>query len=180
MKRINPIVALLIIICLASGLLLLQEDTPQAEGVDSKTTLKNTHGSATVAEADTPPPVEQEMTFRVMGLNAKASSVYVAVFESEAGFPNSELSSNTRVISATEDQVRFSLALRQNQPFAIAVFQDIDGNGKLSKNGIGIPTEPYGFSNNARGLLGPPAFSQAVFTMSNHPDHAEPMEIRLR
>ena len=63
----------------------------------------------TIAEADTPPAVEQEMTFSVTGLNAKASSVYVAVFESEAGFPNSELSSNTRVISATEDQVRFSL-----------------------------------------------------------------------
>ena len=102
------------------------------------------------------------------------------IFESEAGFPKSELSSQTTVVPSTEGQIRFSLELPRNQPVAIAVFQDLDGNGTLSKNQIGIPTEPYGFSNNARGLLGPPSFRQAVFTISDGRDRAEAMEIKVR
>ncbi|MBC7964408.1 MAG: DUF2141 domain-containing protein [Fuerstia sp.] len=180
MKRINPVILLLAIIGLAGGFLLLQEDQPQASDSDPRTTPKDTSGTASVAQAESTNPEMQEITFTVMGLTAKTSSVCVAVFESEAGFPKSELSSKTTVVSATEDQVRFSLELPRNQPVAIAVFQDIDGNGTLSKNQIGIPTEPYGFSNNARGLLGPPSFSQAVFTINGDHDPAEPIEINVR
>ena len=31
---------------------------------------------------------------------------------------------------------------------------------------LGVPTEPYGFSNNARGFLGPPAFKKAVMQVN--------------
>ena len=157
-----------------------QADTPPAVGVDSKTTLMSASGSETGTSAETIPAVGQEHKFCVIGLTPKTSSVFVAVFESEAGFPKSELSSKTTVVSTTEGQVRFSLELPQNQPIAIAVFQDIDGNGTLSKNQIGIPTEPYGFSNNARGLLGPPSFSQAVFKISDDYDRDELIEIKVR
>ena len=153
---------------------------PQADSDKSRTTHKSTGDSATMDSAESSLPVEQDVTFCVKGLTAKASSVYVAVFESEAGFPNSELSSETIVVATTGDQGQFSLELRQNQPVAIAVFQDIDGNGKLSKNAIGIPIEPYGFSNNARSLLGPPSFEQAMFTISDHRDRVEPIEINVR
>ena len=216
MKRINPVIVLLMITGLASGFLLLhdsilpqpvgsgqtqnaplttksaiagasspaatslQEDTPSTVGIDSEKTLKSASGTVTGASAEITPAVGQEVTFCVMGLTLKKSSVCVAVFESEAGFPKSELSSKTTVVSATEGQVRISLELPQNQPVAIAVFQDIDGNGKLSKNQIGIPTEPYGFSNNARGLLGPPSFDQAMFTINNDRGYAEPIEIKVR
>jgi uncharacterized protein (DUF2141 family) len=36
-------------------------------------------------------------------------------------------------------------------------------NGKLDTNRLGIPTEGYGFSNNARNLFGPPSFAAASF-----------------
>jgi uncharacterized protein (DUF2141 family) len=36
-------------------------------------------------------------------------------------------------------------------------------NGKLDTNFLGIPKEGYGFSNGAKGLLGPPSFSDASF-----------------
>jgi uncharacterized protein (DUF2141 family) len=193
MKRINPVFVLLTLIGLSSGFLLiqdsmLQEETATAARVDSKTTarldskstLLSANDSVTSASADTTPAEGQEQMFCVIGLKAKSSSVYVAVFESEAGFPRSELSSKTTIVSATEDQVRFSLELPRNQPVAIAVFQDIDGNGRLSKNQFGIPTEPYGFSNNARGLLGPPSFSQAVFTIGNDREPGQPIEISVQ
>ncbi|MBL7981411.1 MAG: DUF2141 domain-containing protein [Flavobacteriales bacterium] len=47
--------------------------------------------------------------------------------------------------------------------YAIKAFHDIDRNGKLDTNFMGIPKEPYGFSNDAMGTFGPPSFEQAAF-----------------
>jgi uncharacterized protein (DUF2141 family) len=45
--------------------------------------------------------------------------------------------------------------------YAISMFVDENSNGKMDTNAIGIPSEPYGFSNDASGNFGPPSFEQA-------------------
>ncbi|MCI4668975.1 MAG: DUF2141 domain-containing protein [Bacteroidia bacterium] len=45
--------------------------------------------------------------------------------------------------------------------YAFVAFHDIDGNQKLKSNLVGYPTEPIGFSRDAKMRLGPPAFSDA-------------------
>jgi uncharacterized protein (DUF2141 family) len=50
--------------------------------------------------------------------------------------------------------------------YAIILFHDENGNGKIDKNALGVPTEPYGFSNNVQGFLAPPAFSKAVMQIT--------------
>lgn len=54
------------------------------------------------------------------------------------------------------------LRLRNVKPgsYAIAVFHDTNGNGKLDRNFIGLPSEPYGFSNDV-GRRGAPNFEAA-------------------
>ena len=50
--------------------------------------------------------------------------------------------------------------------YAVGVFHDVDGNQALSKNFLGIPEEPFGFSNNVRGRFGPPSFMEASFSLT--------------
>jgi uncharacterized protein (DUF2141 family) len=54
------------------------------------------------------------------------------------------------------------LRLRNVKPgtYAIAVFHDRNGNGKLDRSFIGLPSEPYGFSNDV-GRRGAPSFEAA-------------------
>ncbi len=47
--------------------------------------------------------------------------------------------------------------------YAVALFQDTKGTGKLESNFFGVPTVPYGFSNNASGGLRAPGFDAAAF-----------------
>lgn len=65
---------------------------------------------------------------------------------------------------AASGQVTVQLTGLPDGPLAISLFQDTNANGKLDSNAMGMPTEPYGFSNNAAGNFGPPTFEQAVFT----------------
>lgn len=48
--------------------------------------------------------------------------------------------------------------------YAVMAYHDRNANGRLDTLPIGLPTEPYGFSNDARGMFGPPSWSAAAFT----------------
>jgi len=54
------------------------------------------------------------------------------------------------------------LRVRNVKPgaYSIAVFHDHNGNGKHNRSFIGLPSEPYGFSNDV-GRRGPPSFEAA-------------------
>ncbi len=47
--------------------------------------------------------------------------------------------------------------------YALVVLHDENMNARADYNWIGLPKEGYGFSNDARGTLGAPSFSQASF-----------------
>jgi uncharacterized protein (DUF2141 family) len=51
--------------------------------------------------------------------------------------------------------------------YAAIAFHDENRNGKLDKNFLGVPAEPYGFSNSARGFLGPPTFRDAAVVLGD-------------
>ncbi|WP_152616722.1 DUF2141 domain-containing protein [Flavihumibacter solisilvae] len=61
--------------------------------------------------------------------------------------------------------------------YAIAVFIDANGNGKLDKGMFGIPKENYGFSNNIYPATRAATFQEASFEVG---DHAETINIRLK
>lgn len=50
--------------------------------------------------------------------------------------------------------------------YAVAVFQDLDGDGRLGKSALGMPLEPYGFSRNAAGVAGPPGFDAIAVSVA--------------
>lgn len=51
--------------------------------------------------------------------------------------------------------------------YAIAAYHDVNGNQKVDKVPIvGLPMEPYGFSNDARGQFGPPSFGKSAFEVN--------------
>jgi len=49
--------------------------------------------------------------------------------------------------------------------WAVLSYQDENDNGKLDRNVLGIPKEPYAFSRDARGRFGPPSFEDAAFEL---------------
>ena len=52
--------------------------------------------------------------------------------------------------------------------YAIRYFHDENMNGNLDTNKMGIPTEGYGFSNNAYGLFGPKPFKEWLFDLNEN------------
>ncbi len=91
--------------------------------------------------------------------------LYLAVFDRSDSFMDKAVYSIIEKINS--NQVVLDILLEDGD-YAISIFQDLNGNGELDTNFIGIPTEPYGFSNNARGRFGPPNYEDCVFNLSGN------------
>lgn len=102
-------------------------------------------------------------------------SVIIKGFESDAGKCRFALD-NSETVYESEDSVWIGKNLPiQNKEvvvtidslkygvYAIRVYQDKNKNDKLDTDILGIPTENYGFSNNASGWFGPPSWDKAKF-----------------
>ena len=50
--------------------------------------------------------------------------------------------------------------------YALRAFHDVNGDGEMNANPFGMPTEPFGFSNNAVGNMGPASWARANFAVS--------------
>ena len=73
--------------------------------------------------------------------------------------------SDGRVTPAKKGGVSVTFDNVPEGEYAISMYVDENNNGKLDANAIGIPIEPYAFSNDASGAFGPPSFEQAKFVV---------------
>jgi uncharacterized protein (DUF2141 family) len=69
-------------------------------------------------------------------------------------------------IGITGNRIVKTLVLLYGE-YAVKVFHDENGNGELDKGILGIPEEAYGFSNDARGSMGPPEYEKAAFRLDS-------------
>ena len=102
---------------------------------------------------------------KVLNIRNSTGTVACALFESPVGFPAEYLhfATNIMVIKVRDAQARCDFEDIPPGAYALAVVHDENMNGKLDTNRLGIPTEGYGFSNEAKALLGAPSFSATRF-----------------
>ena len=102
---------------------------------------------------------------KILNIRNSTGTVACALFESPEGFPHEYLhfATNIMIIKIRKSQARCDFEDIPPGTYAMAVVHDENMNGKLDTNWMGIPTEGYGFSNDARGVLGAPTFSAASF-----------------
>jgi uncharacterized protein (DUF2141 family) len=102
---------------------------------------------------------------QILNIRNSTGTVDCALFDAPEGFPIEVLRSatNVMVIKVRHTQARCDFADIPPGTYALAVIHDENMNGKLDTISLGIPTEGYGFSNDAKGSLGAPSFSAASF-----------------
>ena len=61
-------------------------------------------------------------------------------------------------VPARAGTTRVCLFLPSTGTWGLAVYHDVNGNRSFNRTRVGLPAEPYGFSNNPRVLFGLPSF----------------------
>ena len=99
-------------------------------------------------------------------------TIYLAIYDNSTSFDqdnqNKNINKNRWVKSIVEvvnkNNFTKNVELKKGV-YAISLFVDSNDNKIIDKNFLGIPTEQYGFSNNATGFLGSPSFKDASFNL---------------
>ncbi len=114
-----------------------------------------------------------KLTLNVAGIKKLQGSLYVAVYNQETGWLKDEGSVRQEIIPITQNRQTLQFDLPPGQ-YAVQAFQDVNGNGKLDMRWLPPgPSEPWGVSNNRTDRIGPPRYSDAVFSL------AQPLEVDL-
>ena len=107
-----------------------------------------------------------DLTIEVNLPSDRQGTVMVAVFDKAEGFPRGT-ALRTALAQPVKGKASLQLADLPKGEYAVTAFLDENSNTRLDANLFGIPTELYGFSRNARGLVGPPPFADAAFRVED-------------
>ena len=109
-------------------------------------------------------PVEtSSVTVVVSSLVSTTSTVKLYFYNTRAGFLKSGKWAFSRSVNP-EGKRAFTLPVDLPRgEWAVAITQDMNNNNKIDKNFLGIPTEPYAFSNNIRPTVAAPEFDECKF-----------------
>ena len=116
-----------------------------------------------------------DLKVEIRSTSSKEGSVNIALFDASSQFPAKPIAA--RKISAAERPLVAIFTNLKPGTYAISAFHDGNANGVLDKNLLGLPTEKYGFSRGARGMMGPPRFDDAAFAVG-HDHHAIIIDLR--
>lgn len=144
-----------------------ERETPKPEAIAAKVSevgARRADGVATSQAQQTSTDAVVELN--VTGLKSKQGTLKVAVFDKVDGFPDhTEAEYTVEFLLAEQDT--FQLDALPPGDYSIAAYHDKNSDGKMNKGAFGIPSESYGFSNNARGTFGPPKFSAATIQLQS-------------
>lgn len=121
-----------------------------------------------VAAAPVPPAPAADtatLTVKVTHISPKGGEISLALYTA-ANYDDDDHPTLSRDVPA--DPAGTTIVIDGLKPgvYAIKMMQDINGNGKFDTSWLGLPLEPYGFSNNAKPFLSAPSFDSTKFTVT--------------
>ena len=115
----------------------------------------------------------------IAGVRSDAGELLIGVYADSEGFRHAIANATkvglmvdpSRVIGvamrAASGSQQIILAQLHPGRYAVIVIHDENDSGGLDVNMMGVPTEGYGFSNDAHGFLSAPAFEAAAITVGD-------------
>jgi uncharacterized protein (DUF2141 family) len=134
-----------------------QTDTVAVSGSKADTSVVRETQHATRHDAQIP------LTLIIKNFRTPKGSVVVGLYGTDNKFPNPKDQLKEYRFTPHDNKLTATIADQKFGTYALAIYQDVNGNGKIDKNLIGIPTEPYAFSQNYIPRTKAPNFDDCKF-----------------
>jgi uncharacterized protein (DUF2141 family) len=108
---------------------------------------------------------EANIKLNISGIKNLKGNLKIAIYDKPENFLQETHLFQAKILKIDKPQITTYFDNIPSGNYAISIYQDINKNNKLDTNIFGIPEEPYGFSNNAKGSFGPPSFKESQFSI---------------
>lgn len=106
-----------------------------------------------------------ELIIDVQGITETTGSLLIGIYDQSDLFPKDGKAMRELVVPVDAKQVRFTVGDLAEGTYAVALCHDVNNDGEFNTNFVGMPLEPYGFSNNVKPTLRAPSFESASFEL---------------
>lgn len=100
----------------------------------------------------------------VSGFGNSQGTLYGVLYD-KAGYLKNKLQVKNIKVEKSTEPYSFTFDGLEKGSYAVVMLLDENGNGKTDMDGMGMPTEMIGFSNNAPCSYGPPAFQDTEVSL---------------
>ncbi len=114
--------------------------------------------------SDTAPAV---LTIKVENVSAKGGLVQIALYDRNSYDGHGQMPVASLAVEAHAPETVVTLPSVKPGVYAVKMFQDIGKTGAFATSALGLPEEPYGFSNDAPPLFDQPSFDATKFNLIN-------------
>ncbi len=152
--HLEIIMQFLDLVCIATVAALAATGTARAQSVPA----------AAPAPVSATAAVPGTLSLTFTGIEAKQGRILIALYD-EAGWSGGR-PVRAETVEVTDASASVAIAGLPAGRYGIKAFHDVNGNGRMDTNPFGMPTEPFAFSNDARGRMGPAAWADATFTVA--------------
>ncbi|MEM7458757.1 MAG: DUF2141 domain-containing protein [Pseudomonadota bacterium] len=104
-----------------------------------------------------------DLTVNVEGISQVNGSIMMGLFD-EATY-NGDGAVNGANLTVEGNSVTAVFEGLEPGEYAVRLYHDVNDDGEMNTNPFGMPTEPYAFSNDAKGRFGPATWDAAKFTV---------------
>ena len=123
------------------------------------------------------PALAAELRLTIKGIQSDDGEILIALYNNPEGYVSALANAATRGLMPDSGRLigtsirakvgSQSTVFTQLPPgrYAILVIHDENDHGRLDEDAMGVPTEGYGFGNDARGFLSAPSFDAAAVTI---------------
>ena len=134
--------------------------------MNQSTLVNNRLSQAVLAALLIAPSVSAtDIKFQIKGVNSEQGKIYVQLFQGEENYKNQKPASSM-IVNAKKGDIALTFNGMEQGEYALRFYHDENNNGQLETNLFGIPTEGYGFSNNAVPNFGPVSYEQIKFEVA--------------
>lgn len=125
-------------------------------------------GSSSLQAAEIAEDGQGLLHIEIYGIESREGVLYVALWADPEGWLKAEPMLGHEIPADAETK---KVVIRDLEPgtYAISVIHDLNHNETFDSNFLGIPVEPFGFSNNIRNRFGPVSFEAASFEVQKEP-----------
>ncbi|NNE92804.1 MAG: DUF2141 domain-containing protein [Verrucomicrobiales bacterium] len=118
-----------------------------------------------------------KLTVTVENITTSKGTILVGVFDNAKDFRKNALPESTKEAVTKTGSIVSVIEGLEPGTYAVVVFHDLNGNGKVDTGAFGVPTEPVAFSNDPVIKLGPPRFKACTFDL---PENGLGLTLKLR
>lgn len=109
-----------------------------------------------------------QLAIEIQNIEVVEGYIRIGVFNSEEKFLKRNSTFKNYIIAVESNTETIVIDDLPKGEYAFILYHDINSDGKMNRKFIGIPKEPFGFSNNVRPKLAKPTFEECKFVLEDN------------